>query len=261
MAHINGEWLSREQRAERIDLLTERVRKLASAIKAGKATDYHIDTFRKDKEELKRLKRIHRAEVDVAYFFYAYLSDGSNPGNEDNVIRNSDDGTPHDDMYRIAPIHRDFFEHCDYVNDVERNARLAIAAARGHNKSGTYSNGFPLHQIVYRRRKYVLIISETDSLSKKLIGWINKQLKFNALLREDFGILLHERSQQNEKDNEEAFITTSNTLIEASSSGKQLRGEWLALRYGNVAVINRGKSVKAEMLIPRGAEITVPCRA
>jgi hypothetical protein len=82
----------------------------------------------------------------------------------------------------------------------------------------------------FRRRKYVLIISETDSLSKKLIGWVNKQLKFNELLREDFGVLLHERNQQNEKDNEEAFITLSNTLIEASSSGKQLRGK----RHGAV---------------------------
>jgi hypothetical protein len=88
-----------------------------------------------------------------------------------------------------------------------------------------FSNAFPLHQVVFRRRKYVLIISETDSLSKKLIGWVNKQLKFNELLREDFGVLLHERNQQNEKDNEEAFITLSNTLIEASSSGKQLRGK------------------------------------
>lgn len=230
MAYVNGEWIGRDQRAERINLLTERVRKLATAIKAGKATDYHIDTFRKDKAELVRLKRIHRAEVDVAYFTYVYLSDGGNPANEDNVVRNADDGVPHDPIDLIAPIHREFFDLCDYVNEVERNARLAIAAARGHSKSGMFSNGFPLHQVVFRRRKYVLIISETDSLSKKLIGWINKQLKYNELLREDFGVLMHQSNSKNEKDNEEAFITLSNTLVEASSSGKQLRGK----RHGAV---------------------------
>jgi predicted phage terminase large subunit-like protein len=224
------EWLNREQRTERIELLSERVRKLAAAIKAGRASDYHIDTFRKDKAELTKLKRIHRAEVDVAYFTYAYLSDGANAGNEDNVIRNNDDGTPHDPIELIAPIHREFFHLCDHVNVGERNARLAIAAARGHSKSGMFSNAFPLHQVVFRKRRYVLIISETDSLSKKLIGWINKQLKFNELLREDFGVLMNERNQQNEKDNEEAFITLSNTLVEASSSGKQLRGK----RHGAV---------------------------
>jgi predicted phage terminase large subunit-like protein len=230
MAHINGEWLDRPARAQRITLLTERVTKLASLIKAAKATDYHIDSFRRDKTELAKLKRVHRAEVDVAYFTYAYLSDGANAANEDNVIRNNDDGTPHDPIDLIAPIHREFFHLCDHVNAEERSARLAIAAARGHSKSGMFSNAFPLHQVVFRRRKYVLIISETDSLSKKLIGWVNKQLKFNELLREDFGVLLHERNQQNEKDNEEAFITLSNTLIEASSSGKQLRGK----RHGAV---------------------------
>jgi predicted phage terminase large subunit-like protein len=240
------EWLNRAEREQRIDLLSERVRKLAALIKAGKATDYHIDTFRSDKAELAQLKRVHRAEVDVAYFFYEYLSDEKNPENEDNVIRNSDDGTPHDTMEKIAPIHHDFFEHCDYVNEVERNARLAIAAARGHNKSGTYSNGFPLHQIVYRRRKYVLLISETDSLSKKLIGWINKQLKFNAKLREDFGVLLNERNQQNEKDNEEAFITLSNTLVEASSSGKQLRGKRHGAMRPDLVIIDDPSSMNNE---------------
>ncbi|MDQ0154924.1 phage terminase large subunit [Robertmurraya andreesenii] len=230
MAYINGEWLDRDQRAQRIDLLTERLRKLVMLVKSGKATEYHVEMLRHDKTELAKLKRVHRAEVDIAYFTYTYLSDGGNPGNDDNVIRHSDDGTAHDPIELIAPIHREFFDLCDHVNEAERNARLAIAAARGHSKSGVFSNAFPLHQVAFRKRRYILLISETDSLSKKLIGWINKQLKFNALFREDFGMLLHERNQMNEKDNEEAFITTSNTLVEASSSGKQLRGK----RHGAV---------------------------
>jgi hypothetical protein len=104
MAHINGEWLDRPARAQRITLLTERVTKLAAVIKAGKATDYHIDSvFVRDKTELAKLKRVHRAEVDVAYFTYAYLSDGANAANEDNVIRNNDDGTPHDPIDPLRP--------------------------------------------------------------------------------------------------------------------------------------------------------------
>lgn len=230
MAYINGTWLDREARGKRIELVTETLRKLAAVIKAGKGADYHVEQLRLYKAELTKLKRVHQAETDIAYFTYTYLSDGSNPENEDNIIRHSEDGTPHDGLDDVAPIHREFFDLCDHVNEVERNARLAIAAARGHSKSGMFSNAFPLHQIVFRRRKYILIISETDSLSKKLVGWSNKQLKFNALMREDFGPLLDVRNQQNEKDNEEAFITASNTLVEASSSGKQLRGK----RHGAV---------------------------
>lgn len=222
--------MNRDERAKRIELVKQALIKIRDLIRGGQATEYHHDQLARYKAELTQLRRIHRAEVDVAYFTYEYLSDGRNPENEDNVIRNSEDGTPHDSIDEIAPIHAEFFNLCDHVNDTERNARLAIAAARGHSKSGMFSNAFPLHQIVFNRRKYVLIISETDSLSKKLIGWINKQLKYNAKLREDFGQLMNESKTQNEKDNEEAFITTSNTLVEASSAGKQLRGK----RHGAV---------------------------
>ncbi len=55
MAYINGKWLDREERQERIDLLIESVRRLAALIKAKKATDYHIDMFRKNKAELIKL--------------------------------------------------------------------------------------------------------------------------------------------------------------------------------------------------------------
>lgn len=211
------------------------------------------------------MKRVHRAEVDVAYFEYTYLSDGENPGNEDNTIMNAEDGSPHDPIELMAPIHRNFFDLCDHVNEVERNARLAIAAARGHSKSGKFSNAFPLHQTVFRRRKYILIISETDSLSKKLIGWTNKQLKFNEKLREDFGPLLDVRNQQNEKDNEEAFITSTNTLVEASSAGKQLRGKRHGSHRPDLVIIddpssqnNEGTKEAREKLVHWFNSVVVP---
>lgn len=246
MAMVNGQWLDREQRTERIEIVSDMLRKLAAIIRAGKGTDYHSEQLRDYKAELAKLKRVHRAEVDVAFFEYEYLSDGSNPENEDNTIMNADDGTPHDPIELMAPIHRNFFDLCDHVNEVERNARLAIAAARGHSKSGKFSNAFPLHQVVFRRRRYILIISETDSLSKKLIGWTNKQLKFNEKLREDFGPLLDPRNQQNEKDNEEAYITTTNTLVEASSAGKQLRGKRHGSHRPDLVIIDDPSSMNNE---------------
>ncbi|MEK3975523.1 phage terminase large subunit [Psychrobacillus sp. FSL K6-1267] len=224
MAYVVGKWLNRQERQERIDLLTERAETIAGLIEVGQANKNQIKILQADVKELERLSRIHRAEIDVAYFTYAYLSDESNPNNDDNIIRHAPDGTLHDPFEKLAPIHREFFDLCDYVNDTKKDARLGIAAARGHNKSGTFSNAFPLHQVVFRKRKYTLVVTETDTLSKKLIGWVNKQLKFNELLREDFGALLHEKQSMNEKDNEEVFITSENSIMEASSSGKRLRG-------------------------------------
>lgn len=246
MALVNGKWLDRQERADYIRLVSERARKLKAVYDAGKATEYHIEQLSKDITELKRLKRIHKAEEDTAYFAYEYLSDGHNPENEDNIIRHGEDGTKHDNLEDIAPIHREFFDLCDHVDHVERNARLAIAAARGHSKSGMFSNAFPLHQIVYRKRKYILVISETDTLSKKLIGWVNKQIKFNKKLIEDFGVLLYEKNTQNEKDNEEAFITTSNTLVEASSSGKQLRGKRHGAHRPDLVIVDDPSSMNNE---------------
>lgn len=246
MAYVDGKWLDRDERAARITLVKERGRKLHAAIKAGKATEYHVESYRATVAELRRLVRIHRAEIDVAFFTYEYTSDGGNPDNEDNVIRHADDGTPHDALEDIAPIHREFFDLCDYVDHTERNARLAIAAARGHSKSGMFSNAFPLHQIAFRKRKYVLVISETDGLAKKLIGWVNKQLKFNAKLREDFGPLLHERNTQNERDNEETFLTLSGSLVEASSSGKQLRGKRHGSRRPDLVIVDDPSSTNNE---------------
>ena len=190
--------------------------------------------------------RIHQSEVDVGFFLYAYTSDGSNPTNEDNIIRNSDTGEPHDPYAEVAQIHAEFFSLCNHVNNVEHNARLAIAAARGHSKSGVFSNGFPLHQIVFRKRHYILVISETDSLSKKLIEWVKNQLKHNELLREDFGPLMHIERSKNEKDNEETFLTTSNILVEASSAGKQLRGKRHGSRRPDLVIIDDPSSMNNE---------------
>ncbi|MEK3817512.1 phage terminase large subunit [Bacillus sp. FSL K6-1284] len=219
MAYVDGKWLDREERQERIDLLTERVRKLVALIKAGKATEYHIDTFRKDKAELTKLKRIHRSEDDMLYFFYEYFSEARNPGNPDNLVP-----TAEVDMNQAPDFHVKLSRILDSVSNKNRTARIAWAASRGHAKSAYLSNAFPVHEIVFRKRKMILIISETNAGSKKFIKWVANQLKYNLKLRDDFGVLLHEQKTRNEKDSEEAFLTTTGIKMEATSLGTQIRG-------------------------------------
>jgi predicted phage terminase large subunit-like protein len=219
MASINGEWLDREERQKRINLLTERVRKLAQAIKAKKASDYHIDTFKKDKAELIKLKRVHRSEVDMLYFFYEYFSEVRNPKNPDNLVP-----TTNVDMEDAPDFHAKLSRILDAVSNRNRTARIAWAASRGHAKSAYLSNAFPVHEIVFRKRKMILVISETNAGSKKFIKWVAGQLKYNLKLREDFGVVLHEQKTRNEKDSEEAFLTTTGIKMEATSLGTQIRG-------------------------------------
>lgn len=128
-------------------------------------------------------------------------------------------------MESAPNFHVQITDMLNIVSNKEVNKRIAYAAPRGHAKSAYLSNCFPLHQVVFQKRKYILIISETDSMSKKFIEYISNALKFNKLLREDFGEHLSPRSQMNERDNQEAFLSKAGILVESSSIGKQMRGK------------------------------------
>lgn len=200
-------------------VISERATKLKTLVQSGHATDYHREMFRKDVAELKRLTRIHRAEVDMLYFFYEYFSEARNPGNPDNLVPTKDV-----DMDDAPEFHCKLSRILDSVSNVNRTARIAWAASRGHAKSAYLSNGFPVHEIVFRKRKMLLIVSGTNEGSKKFIKWVAGQLKYNIKLRHDFGELLYEKKTRNEKDSEEAFLTTTGAKMEATSLGMQIRG-------------------------------------
>ncbi|ACV64601.1 phage uncharacterized protein [Desulfofarcimen acetoxidans DSM 771] len=177
------------------------------------------ENYLSDLKEIVRLKRIDRSESDVLYFMYEYFSDSKNPANEQNLI-------PAGVSLAIAPnFHRDLCGILDEVSSLNPTARIGWAAPRGHAKSAYLSNCFPVHQICFRLRRYILIISETDTSAKKFIEWIAMQLKFNLKLREDFGELLSPKKSLNDRDNQEAFLTKNGVLVEAASMGKQLRGK------------------------------------
>ena len=160
-------------------------------------------------------------------FSIEYFSDARNPDNDGNW-----DGFDVTDVSEAPAFH---VEICDIMNVVstERvNEKIAAAAPRSHAKSTYLSKAFPVHEIVYRKRKYTIIISETPSVSKANMEWIRNQLKFNKKLREDFGPLLSPQDQANIIDNSESFIAwhpdgdsrKQLALVQAASTGQVLRG-------------------------------------
>lgn len=128
----------------------------------------------------------------------------------------------------------------DDVSNVHTNDKVAEAAPRSHAKSTYLSKAFPLREIVYRKRKYEIIISETPAVSSANLDWISLQLKSNAKLRADFGPLLSAKQQENPKDNSSEFIAWEPredgtkrllTKVEAASTGQALRGRnWNGVR-------------------------------
>ncbi|MGR5867425.1 hypothetical protein ACT7DZ_38705 [Bacillus cereus] len=92
------------------------------------------------------------------------------------------------------------------VSNEEINKRVAVAAPRSHAKSSYLSKAFPIHEICYRKRFYIILISETPSVSSANLEWIKLQLQSNDKLRRDFGPLLHTKQQMNPRDNTSEFI-------------------------------------------------------
>lgn len=183
--------------------------------------------------ELERLERIHRAEVDLLYFAYEYFGDKYNPDNGGNWIPC--------DISEAPDFHREICAIMDDVSTVNRNAKIAVAAPRSHAKSSFLSKANPLREICYRKRKYIIIISETPQVSTANMEWLSAQLKSNEKLRADFGPLLNPKQQMNPKDNSAEFIAYEPnedgsvrkmlTLVQAASTGQALRGRnWNGVR-------------------------------
>lgn len=222
MAYINGEWLDYNARAARIALVEARVDKLERLYKADKLTPSQIETLITDKRELVKLKRVHRGEHDVLYFGMEYFSEDGNPGNDENLIPAGVN------VHNAAKFHKELTSMLDDVTKGIAKRHIAWACPRRHAKTAWLSNIFLVHQVVYRLRKYIVLFSETTDVAGDFITWGRYQLKLNEKLRNDFGELLHVKPSQNELDNKNEFITTSNTKVEAKGLGAQTRG----LRHG-----------------------------
>ncbi|WP_367949280.1 phage terminase large subunit [Paenibacillus sp. AK121] len=205
-----------------------------------KATDTAVPgelttAIKAKKDELERLEAIHNSETDLIAFALEYFSEAKNPGNAGNW-----DGFDIVDVNEAPDFHREISVIMDDVSNVNTNDKVAVAAPRSHAKSTYLSKAFPLREIVYRKRKYEIIISETPAVSSGNLDWISMQLKHNEKLRRDFGPLLSPKQQENPKDNSSEFIawepTDSGipkmlTKVEAASTGQALRGRnWNGVR-------------------------------
>lgn len=169
------------------------------------------------KEERKQCERILRCWTSTLEFMYEYFSFEKNPLNENNLI-------PEGITIEDAPhFHA---ELTGYLDDLLVNVtnRIAWSVPRGHAKSTYLSNMYPIFNICYNLRTFILIVSETQDGAKMFTDYVNNQLKANDKLREDFGELMSNNSRENLRDNSEKFITLNNVMVASGSTQKQLRG-------------------------------------
>ena len=232
MAWTNGNWSDAKTRRKEIDKLRQYI--VPRTRNIDKLTADEKRDLAMYIRELKRLEAIERGDTDLLFFAYNWFGENANPDNSGNWIP----AFEHDDDITTITKHAPDFHHeiCDIMNVVsneEINKRVVVAAPRSHAKSSFLSKAFPIHEIVYRKRKYIIIISETPNVASANLEWIKLQLQGNEKLIRDFGQLLSPKQQMNPRDNSSEFIAWEDrgkgkqktlTLIQAASSGQALRG-------------------------------------
>jgi len=70
---------------------------------------------------------------------------------------------------------------------------VAISAPRGHAKSTAVTMGYGLATLLFRERKFMLMVSDTESQASLFLGSIKQQLQENETLISLFGIKRDEK--------------------------------------------------------------------
>lgn len=84
---------------------------------------------------------------------------------------------------KIADFHKELWELCTL-----RAPKVAIAAPRGHSKSTSVTFAYGLASLLFRERRHLLIISDTQEQATAFLGLMRTELTFNEKIKQVFGI-------------------------------------------------------------------------
>lgn len=129
-----------------------------------------------------------------------------------------------EDSCASPEFHTEMWELC-----TSSNKYVAISAPRGHAKSTAVTLGYGLATLLFRERKFMILVSDTESQSSLFLGNIKQQLTENEQLIDLFGI---KRDPEGKvkflKDSETDIIVEFNDgatfRIIAKGSEQKLRG-------------------------------------
>jgi len=117
-----------------------------------------------------------------------------------------------EDSCASPAFHHEMWEYC-----CSKNRYIAIAAPRGHAKTTAVTLGYGLSCLLFRERKFMLLVSNTEAQSALFLGNIKQQLTTNETLIDLFGI-------KRQPDGKVKFIKDSETdIIVEMDDGHQFR--------------------------------------
>ncbi len=121
-----------------------------------------IAVFSGDSPE-EQSRRKTRAREDFEYFCNTYLPN-----------------------YFTSPSAR-FHKKIDKELEKRNNDVIAVVAAREHAKSVRWAIAYTLHQIIYKKRRFIIIVSETEDMAIMKALNVRVHLESNARILHDFG--------------------------------------------------------------------------
>lgn len=115
-------------------------------------------------------------------------------------------------------MHEDFFKQLQEAIENGTVDNFAWAAPRGNAKSTIVSLALPIWCAVYRKKHYILLISDTADQANDFLGNVKSELEDNDLLINDFG------NQVGLIWTYSDIILKNDVRIQALGAGKKVRG-------------------------------------
>ncbi len=129
----------------------------------------------------------------------------------------------YDDASQFADFHREWWDLC-----CSDDKFVAICAPRGHSKSTTITITYTLAEVLFRQRKYVLLVADTESQAALFLGQIKQILYDSAEIHQLFGLQMGPKGVEFEKDTETdiivKFADQNRFRIVAKGAEQKLRG-------------------------------------
>jgi len=171
-----------------------------------------------------RTIRLALAEVDFEFFKMFYLE--------------------HHFFLPSARMHREITEEIEYIIRTKGKIYSAVVWPRGFAKTTTVTLALPLWCALLRKRRYILIVSDSHDQAKQQLANLQSELENNERIREDFGDVQGRVWQRSE-------IELSNRVrIESLGTGMKIRGrKYLQFRPDLIILddIENLKSVQSKL--------------
>ena len=131
---------------------------------------------------------------------------------------------PHFFFRPLSWMHREIFDDLRLLLDDPDIQNEAIAVFRGGGKTTIATNVFPIYCVVFKKRRYIIIMEHSYDQAKEQLATIKRELEHNERINEDFESFIG----PNMRWSEDTIETKNRVLVQALGSGSQVRGR----KYG-----------------------------